>query len=75
MAEENSWSSYGPLMVHLDFPSLTETAFGSHPYRIVSVSYGRALPFHGDNTATVKSPISCVAPAPTGLDHFLRALS
>ena len=35
----------------------------------------RVRPFHGDNTVTVKSPMACVAPAPTALDHFLRALS
>ena len=31
-----SWSTYGPVMVHLPFLKLTETAFGSHPHRIVS---------------------------------------
>jgi len=45
---EISWSTYGPLMVYLPFLKLTERVFGSHPYRIVSVSYGRASPFHGE---------------------------
>src|ERR1017187_10983802 len=36
-------------MLHLPFLKLTERVFGSHPYRIVSVSYGR---FHGGNTGS-----------------------
>ena len=33
---------------HEPFPSLTETAFGSHPCRVVSVTYRKLRPFHGD---------------------------
>lgn len=29
-----------PFMIHELLPSLTETAFGSHPRRVFSVSYG-----------------------------------
>ncbi len=43
-------SPFGPVIVHLLFLKLTEGASGSHPYRIVSVSYGRVTYFHGDNT-------------------------
>ena len=34
------------------FLKLTERVFGSHPYRTVSVSYGRASPFHGGNAGS-----------------------
>ena len=44
-------------MVHLAFPSLTETAFGSHPCRVVLVSYVRVAPFHGDALPTPRTQI------------------
>ena len=39
-------------MVHVAFPSLTESAFGSHPCRVVSVSYGEPPYFHGGNAGS-----------------------
>jgi hypothetical protein len=39
-----------PLMIHELFPSPTETAFGRHPCRVVSVTYRKLWPFHGGNT-------------------------
>ena len=46
------WSNYGPVIVHLQFPNLTESAFGSHPYRVVSVSYSQTMLFHGGNAGS-----------------------
>ena len=42
----------GPIMVHSPFLRLTERVSGSHPHRIVSVSYGRVAPFHGGNAGS-----------------------
>src|ERR1700686_3962662 len=39
-------------MIHELFPSLTETASGSHPCCLVSVTYDRAQCFHGGNTGS-----------------------
>ena len=39
-------------MIHEVFPPLTETALGSHPYRVVSVAYRKLRPFHGGNTGS-----------------------
>jgi hypothetical protein len=39
-------------MIHELFPFLTESAFGSHPRRVVSVSYRILRPFHGGNTGS-----------------------
>ncbi len=44
-------------MVHLPFLKLTERVFGSHPHRIVSISYGRGAPFHGDALRTSRTQI------------------
>ena len=41
-----------PFMIHETFLCLTETAFGSHPCRIVSITYCEAVPFHGGNTGS-----------------------
>jgi hypothetical protein len=41
-----------PFMIHELFPSLTETALGSHPCCVVSVTYDRASYFHGGNTGS-----------------------
>jgi hypothetical protein len=41
-----------PFMIHEAFPSLTETASGSHPCCVVSVTYGLVAPFHGGNTGS-----------------------
>ena len=38
-----------PFMIHETFLCLTETAFGSHPCRVVSVTYRKLRPFHGGN--------------------------
>jgi hypothetical protein len=37
-----------PFMIHEAFPTVTETAFGSHPCRVVSVTYRKRRPFHGN---------------------------
>jgi hypothetical protein len=36
------------MMIHETFLYLTETAFGSHPCRVVSATYHTLRPFHGD---------------------------
>jgi hypothetical protein len=41
-----------PFMIHEAFPTVTETAFGSHPCRVVSVTYRKRRPFHGGNTGS-----------------------
>ncbi len=41
-----------PFMIHEMFLCLTETAFGSHPCRVVSVTYRKLRPFHGGNTGS-----------------------
>ena len=41
-----------PFMIHEDLPSLTETAFGSHPRCVVSIGYAKPKSFHGDNTGS-----------------------
>jgi hypothetical protein len=37
-----------PFMIHELIPALTESAFGNHPLRVVSVTYRILWPFHGD---------------------------
>src|SRR5580692_1417221 len=37
-----------PFMIHELFPSPTETAFGRHPCRVVSVTYRTLRPFHNE---------------------------
>src|SRR5215469_5235409 len=39
-------------MIHEALPRLTETAFGSHPCCVVSVTYVRSHCFHGGNTGS-----------------------
>ena len=39
-------------MIHEALPTATETAFGSHPCCIVSVTYLRTQCFHGGNTGS-----------------------
>jgi hypothetical protein len=41
-----------PFMIHELFPFLTETASGSHPCCVVSVTYDRPSYFHGGNTGS-----------------------
>ena len=41
-----------PFMIHELFPCPTETASGSHPCRVVSVTYHRPSYFHGGNTGS-----------------------
>lgn len=36
-----------PFMIHEALPTLTETAFGGHPYCVVSVTYVGTHCFHG----------------------------
>ena len=38
--------NFDPFMIHEMFLCLTETAFGSHPCRVVSVTYRKLRPFH-----------------------------
>ena len=39
-------------MVHEFLPKFTESDFGSHPRRMLSVSYVLFGPFHGGNTGS-----------------------
>jgi len=39
-------------MIREAFPTLTETAFRSHPRCVVSVTYVRTPDFHGGNTGS-----------------------
>jgi|SRR5580700_894930 hypothetical protein len=41
-----------PFMIPETFLYLTETAFGNHPCRVVSITYCEAVPFHGGNTGS-----------------------
>jgi hypothetical protein len=49
-----------PFMIHELFPSLTETALGSHPRCVVSVTYDF---FHGGNTGS--NPVGDASLEPT----------
>jgi hypothetical protein len=49
---QTSKPNLAPFMIHELFPSLTETASGSHPCCVVSVTYDRTLHFHGGNTGS-----------------------
>ena len=42
-----------PFMIHETFLCLTETAFGSHPCRVVSVTYRTLRPFHRGNRVQI----------------------
>ena len=48
-----------PFMIHETFLCLTETAFGSHPCRVVSVTYRKLRPFHGHKASVLGSTCSC----------------
>jgi len=41
-----------PFMIHETFLSVTESAFGSHACRVVSVTYRKLRPFHGANAGS-----------------------
>ena len=41
-----------PFMIHELLPTLTETALGSHPRCVVSISYDEPKSFHGGNTGS-----------------------
>jgi hypothetical protein len=41
-----------PFMIHELLPSVTETAFGCHPCRVVSITYRQLRPFHRGNTGS-----------------------
>jgi len=43
---------FAPFMIHEALLTLTETAFGSHPCCVVSVTYVRTHCFHGGNTGS-----------------------
>jgi len=43
---------FAPFMIHETLPTPTETAFGSHPCCVVSVTYIQAHCFHGGNTGS-----------------------
>src|ERR1700690_2782312 len=47
-----------PFMIHETFLCLTETAFGSHPCRIVSVTYRKLRPFHRGSNARDRDYLS-----------------
>jgi len=47
VAQELRDSILDPFMIHELLLSVTETAFGSHPCRVVSVTYRKLRPFHG----------------------------
>jgi hypothetical protein len=53
-----------PFMIHETLLYLTETAFGSHPCRVVSATYLTLRPFHGGNTGS----------NPVGDANFQRSL-
>jgi len=47
-----------PFMIHETFLCLTETAFGSHPCRVVSITYCEAVPFReGSPTISESNPV------------------
>src|SRR5260370_11745047 len=56
-----------PFMIHEAFPSLTETASGSHPCCVVSVSY-----FHGGNTGS--NPVGDATLEPTTSNGLLKPI-
>jgi hypothetical protein len=41
-----------PFMIHEALSTLTETALGSHPRCVVSVTYSLVAPFHGANAGS-----------------------
>ena len=45
-------SVLAPFMIHEGLSTLTETAFGSHPRCVVSISYAKPKSFHGGNTGS-----------------------
>jgi len=60
-----------PFMIHELFPSLTETASGSHPCCVVSVTYDRTH-FHGGNTGSNPVGDAKSYQELTGNGHFWR---
>ena len=54
-----------PFMIHEGLPTLTETAFGSHPCCVVSVTYVRTYYFHGANEGS----------NPSGDANYINGLS
>ena len=61
-----------PFMIHETFPTPTETASGSHPRCVVSVTYDRTPYFHGGNTGS--NPVGDAKPFQelTGNGDFWR---
>ena len=57
-------------MIHETFLCLTETAFGSHPCRVVSVTYRKLRPFHGGNTGS--HPVGDATLEPTTSNSLLK---
>ena len=60
-----------PFMIHELLPSLTETASGSHPCCVVSVTYDRTH-FHGGNTGSNPVGDAKSFQELTGNGHFWR---
>ena len=66
LAHSNSWECvpdnrtvneaprlfFAPFMIHEALPTLTETASGSHPCCVISVTYSWIQCFHGGNTGS-----------------------
>src|SRR6266436_1665289 len=52
VTRERESRNLDPFMIHEAFPYLTETASGSHPCCVVSVTYDRTQCFHGGNTGS-----------------------
>jgi hypothetical protein len=65
-----------PFMIHELLLSVTKTAFGCHPCRVVSVTYRQLRPFHGGSNARDRDCLSIgnlvTASAFAGTDLTLR---
>jgi hypothetical protein len=61
-----------PFMIHELLLSPTETASGSHPCCVVSVTYGLVAPFHGGNTGSNPVGDAKSFQELTGSGHFWR---
>jgi hypothetical protein len=57
LTRERESRNIDPSMIHEAFPYLTETASGSHPCCVVSVTYDRTSYFHGGDLTNLG--ISC----------------
>ena len=57
-------------MIHELLLPVTKTALGSHPCRVVSVTYRKLRPFHGGNTGS--NPVGDASLEPTISSHPLK---